>query len=375
MKSASRRAAPGRGEIVGGSPGGATAPPMTNGRQMLCPRRLRAPTCADPFSRASAEGAARPVQHSMMRLPDDRREAYLRLATGRRPVASSTIVPSSSGEPASTVQPLAVSCPVIVSARGRRVVVIDGERAAGRLRFRSGRLLAGELREATAGRRPRSPRSPRRWRWSSALAAEPGARTAGNRVRSARGSARPVGWRGSGRCGMRQPARTTATTARPRGRTPARSASRAASYTRDAAAGTERDRRRAPARRRSCGRDPLTRSAAGRHRSLRSSAARSSRAPRRRTVDGQRSPAAWTASTAGRRTRIRISARTDHEPGPDGDGEETRNVPLHGRVDATVPKPRRGSVAAFLARADVACNAYPAKWSRRAGVGRQFCAA
>jgi hypothetical protein len=46
----------------------------------------------------------------------------------------------------------------------------------------------------------------------------------------------------------------------------------------------------------------------------RSETARSSVAPRRRTVDGQRSPAAWAASTAGRRTRIRISAKPTMKP-------------------------------------------------------------
>lgn len=46
----------------------------------------------------------------------------------------------------------------------------------------------------------------------------------------------------------------------------------------------------------------------------RSETARSSVAPRRRTVDGQRIPAAWAANTAGRRTRIRISAKPTMKP-------------------------------------------------------------
>ena len=43
---------------------------MTNGRQVLCPRELRAPTCADPSSLRQLKGQLAPTSTSMMRLPE-----------------------------------------------------------------------------------------------------------------------------------------------------------------------------------------------------------------------------------------------------------------------------------------------------------------
>ena len=57
VKSASRRAAPRPRETVVGSPGGATAPPMTNGRQ-ICARAIAGSDLRRSVLLASAEGAA-----------------------------------------------------------------------------------------------------------------------------------------------------------------------------------------------------------------------------------------------------------------------------------------------------------------------------
>ena len=231
-----------------------------------------------------------------------RGEAYLRLATRRRPVASTTTVPSSSGEQRRPPSRQPSASPQDRRRPFRQSILTANDPLAGPPPASAGSWPASFGNDAGSSSRI-GPKPSTSWScgWSGPMPMlrngvgwPPGTGVRSGPWLQTRAIAR-ASWRSPwgmppGRRGVRSAGAPRWRRRRSRGCGPAagrrwgghRAIVARASFTTEQAGP-----RRAPARRRSCGR--RTRSpgpAAGRHRSSRSAAARSSRAPRRRTVCG-----------------------------------------------------------------------------------------